>query len=504
MTANSTIPILFYNASIFYRNKLIKGFLLVDEGRISRIFTESELIPEDIIKLKSSGIDCQGDLLLPGFVDTHVHFRDMEQTYKETIMTGSQAAISGGVTSVFMMPNTKPHLSTPELVKKYQSLCSAPYCNVGINAGINSSFEFSFIAEYKKLGISALKIFPGNRSEKVPLEWGFPFGELYQKIQNQSLDPHSTFAQSTEPAKIALKASYWYRLMVECAKNKIKILIHPELAYDEPKIDQVFNQALHEAQAQGFKNPLLYAHSESHPIETNEFRIVEYLIQLLIDCFPEPSEAPHLHICHVTSPKVVDLVNRAMDEKGLSITIEITPHHMFLNYGSDLYNQHFGKVLTPLRAVSVQEKLFEKVQNNEIFSIATDHAPHSYEEKISDFKTAPSGFPGVDIAAVLLLSKVFSYQFSLENLIRYYSSRPAELFLLKTKGKIEIGYDADLVLVKKVLPYRIQAEKSLSKAKWSPYENLEVCAQIDRVFLMGEEVFNAEKGIIAARGKLLM
>ena len=75
---------------------------------------------------------------------------------------------------------------------------------------------------------------------------------------------------------------------------------------------------------------------------------------------------------------------------------------------------------------------------------------------------------------------------------------------MKTKGKIEIGYDADLVLVKKVPPYRIQAEKSLSKAKWSPYENHEVCAQIDKVFLMGEEVFNAEKGIIAARGKLLM
>ena len=145
MTADSKNPILFFNASLFYRNKLFKGFLLVDDGRISRIFTESELIPENIIKLKSSGIDCQGNLLLPGFIDTHVHFRDMEQSYKETIMTGSQAAISGGVTSVFMMPNTKPHLSTPELVKKYQSLCSVPYCNVGINAGINSGFESPFI-----------------------------------------------------------------------------------------------------------------------------------------------------------------------------------------------------------------------------------------------------------------------------------------------------------------------------------------------------------------------
>ena len=143
------------NANIFSEGHVIKGSLILNQGKIQAIDTESTL--EELSQQGENIFDCQDNLVLPGFVDCHVHFRDLEQEEKETLETGSKAALSGGVTTVLTMPNTKPALTTSDLVKQYSELSRELFCNIGVIGGIGYGFPFEEFAKMQLQGIWALK-----------------------------------------------------------------------------------------------------------------------------------------------------------------------------------------------------------------------------------------------------------------------------------------------------------------------------------------------------------
>jgi dihydroorotase len=489
-----------YNASIFTQEVILKGFIVINNGKIAQITKGTPDAQVINLILEENRLDCKDYLVLPGFIDTHVHFRDTGQSHKETLETGSKCAISGGVTTVLTMPNTNPPLSTLSNIQNYLHLGEKQeklYCNIGLIAGVNDGFSCEELPNWKKNPIFGIKIYPGSTSQALPLEWSANW---------QNDDNPDAFYNTLEQKIQTLKQKdiqNWDLLCKSAQKSGLPILFHPELPLTSDILNEKFEQTLQQAIIANHPNPHLKAHSESHSIVGNERALVEMVIIYIMKLFPDPLQACHVHFCHVSSVEIVELIEKTLIAKGYPASIEISPHHMLLHNQLPFEQEAFGKVLCPLRDPEQQIKMLKLCQEGRMTTIGTDHAPHTKEEKSQSFILAPSGFPGVDKAAILLLTRVFKFHLALVKLVTAYSTKPAELFGLTNKGKLEIGYDADLIVVKKVEPYLLDPSNSFGKCKWSPYKNQEVTALIDKVFLKGHLVFDPTNDIIEAKGNFV-
>lgn len=487
--------VFFTNASIFTDGEIVKGTLVVENRKIVKIIPDAYNSNSNYSK--EHIIDCQGGLLLPGCVDCHVHFRDLEQEYKETLETGSMAALSGGVTTVLTMPNTKPSLSTAEMVKKYRELPRKLYCNIGIIGGINEDFNFNELTKMKSIGIYGIKIYPGAKSKELPLEWKQKWTEV-AAISKQLRDPASILAQLQQ------NFTQWQALFTKAKELDLPIIFHPEMPEESTKLHETFLTALGEGMNPDLhlSSPELFAHNESHPIIGNEFSLVQMICSILQQTYADPSQSPRVHFVHISSTKCIDYIAQ-LKERGFPITFEVSPHHVLLNYTHSIHPPAFGKVLDPLRSPEEQNALWEYTHEGKIDMIGTDHAPHSYEEKVMNFEGAPSGFPGVDIALPLLLSQVAQYRIALDKVVQFYAENPAKIYQIPNKGKIAPGYDADLVLVDRCDPYKFSPDQSFSKAKWSPYTGQTIFFKIKQVYIAGELAFDSSKTFISPKGQWL-
>ncbi|MHA1777561.1 MAG: dihydroorotase [Promethearchaeota archaeon] len=482
------------NGQIFTQNKIISGFLVIEGNSIQQI-GEGAYIRRN----SETIIDVQQALIIPGFIDMHVHFRDMEQASKETLESGSKGALHGGVTSVVTMPNTIPPLSTPTVLKKYwQKIKSQPvYCNIGYYASVKAGFSLSNIPEMKKLGIQGIKIYPGDFSEELELQW--------KDGWRSDLDP-TEFSQKIPEILKNFQNEYpaWKKLFETAKEHDLLILFHPELPREANLRYKIYEHGLQIAKTEKVPNPHLFAHHVAHPVYTNELALVEMLISLLYKYFPDPTQAPHVHFVHVSSANVVEIIHLMLKQKGYPCSIEASPHHLFLNYDMLFSSENKAKVLVPLRSAEIQENLKKKWQENQIDTIGTDHAPHTLAEKQQDFSTAPSGFPSIDFAGQILLSQVFENQISLEQLVNMYSTRPAQLLKLNRKGIIAPQMDADLIVVRKTDPYKISQAQMKSKQKWTPWDSFQVSAEIEYVILGGHLVYDKSKDLCLPHGNFLM
>ncbi|MHA1475753.1 MAG: amidohydrolase family protein, partial [Promethearchaeota archaeon] len=174
-----------------------------------------------------------------------------------------------------------------------------------------------------------------------------------------------------------------------------------------------------------------------------------------------------------------------------------------LNYDMKFTSESFAKVLVPLRSQEIQQNLFKNVQENLIDTIGSDHAPHSLEEKSSTFEKAPSGFPSLDFAALIILTQFFNNKLKIEQVVSYLSTRSAKIFNIPNKGMIREGFDADFVVIDEVKPYLIKGENAHGMQKWTPWEKFELKTKIKKVFLSGTEVYDSDQGFIEANGKFL-
>jgi len=446
------------NAKIFTGNKLIDGALFIQSGKIQTIIKLP--VEEKLDKIRSQNsevveIDCEKRIVLPGIIDIHAHLRDMGQQEKETFQTGTKAALFSGITTVLNMPNTKPPAISEEQVKKWMEQARDNiYNNVGFISGVPKNIDEKEIKKILDLSVFGFKIYPLSPLSEI--NWYDP--DNLQKIFKIS------------------------------AKYGIPIFIHADFPLPEEEKDNI-KQKIKNGKVQYLK-----IHNELYPQE-NEARFIKYVLtnyeKLINDNKSQIKNLPKIHFCHISCKESYELLSDL--SKDFDISFEVTPHHLLLSQEIILENESIGKVIPPLRKKSDAEFLFGKLKKGEIEFIGTDHAPHTMKEKSQHFFEAPSGFPGFETYALKMLDKVFENLLPIEYFVKAASENPAKRFNIFNKGFIEEGYDADLIIIEKIKSAHFQSNLFLSKAKFTPFENLNSLDRsstvlIWKVFLGGSEI----------------
>ncbi|WXG41164.1 MAG: dihydroorotase family protein [Candidatus Freyarchaeum deiterrae] len=438
---SSTVDLVLKNAKIFTFQGIVTGGLAVEKQKIVKLSKEPELPRADEV------VDAKGFLLLPGLIDSHVHLRDMELSYKEDFYTGTCAAAAGGITTVIDMPNTVPRTSSLKaLVEKKEEARKKIVVNLAFHAGFPS--RLNEVEKMAKEGIVGFKIYPHDPSEEI--DW---------KNEEETLS--------------YLKAA---------ANNNLPVSIHPDDL-------ETINKLQSELRQQKLTDIEVFL--GSHPAITEKKAIIKFAKWgIKTGC--------HIHICHVSSGESLATIKEEQI-KGAKLTCETTPHHLFLTKDEIKKQGAFAKVLPPLRTQNDNSALWAALLGGLINTLASDHAPHSLAEKEKPFQDAPSGFPGLETMLPLMLTKVARGDLRLEKLIELTSRSPAQIFKLENKGMLLEGYEADMVLVDFKEKWKINPEKFYSKSKFSPFDGWKVTGKAKMVFIKGLCVMSDEQ-IIAPQG----
>ncbi len=424
---SSTVDLVLKNAKVFTFHGIITGGVAVDNGKIVKLSKEPEIFRADEV------IDAKGFLLLPGLIDSHVHMRDLQLSYKEDFYTGSCAAAAGGITTVIDMPNTAPRTSSfKALREKKAEARNKIVVNVAFYAGFPS--RLTEVKQLAKEGIVGFKMYPHDPSEEVDFE-------------------------NEEQVRLYFEA---------VAENNLPVSIHPDDLETIKKLQS-------ELQQQKLSDIEIFL--GSHPPTSERKAIVKYAeLGIKAGC--------RLHFCHVSSMESLAAIKEEQS-KGAKITCEATPHHLLLTEEEIKKHETFSKVLPPLRSQNDNTALWAGILDGTINILVSDHAPHSFSEKQKPFLEAPSGFPGLETMLPTMLTKVAYGDLRLEKLVELTSSSPAKIFKLENKGMLIEGYDADMVLVDVKEKWKIDPEKFYSKSKFSPFKDWKVVGKVRKTFIKG-------------------
>ncbi|MFO7925753.1 MAG: dihydroorotase [Halobacteriota archaeon] len=378
------------------------------DGRVRDVRVEGESIAEIGSELETSdeSIDASGKLLLPGMIDAHVHFREPGFSDKETWETGARSAAAGGVTTVFDQPNTDPPTIDAASYEKKAEFAAESIVDYAINGGVTDEWVPDELL-VKPLGA---------------------LGEVF-------------LADSTGEMGIGTDL---FEKAVERAHNEnIPVTVHAEDAalFDESVRDRTDADAW------------------------SAYRTAEAEIQAIEHaCSVSDRLNSTVHIAHTSTPEGVDVVSEA------GMTCEVSPHHLFLSRDDLAELGTLGRMNPPLRSENRRGDMFRRLVDGTIDIVATDHAPHTLEEKDAGIWDAPSGVPGVETALPLLLEQARRGRISYERVRDVTAANVAEIFDLDSKGRIEAGFDADLVLVDPDESAELRADELHSKCEWTPFE----------------------------------
>ncbi|MCO8246885.1 MULTISPECIES: dihydroorotase [unclassified Haladaptatus] len=373
-----------------------------------RIDTDAGRISAVGSSLTESGevVDATGKLLLPGAIDAHVHFRQPGFSHKETWETGSKSAAAGGVTTVVDQPNTNPPTVDAASFDEKAELAAKSYVDYGINGGVTPDWN------------------PDELFEKPILA----LGEVF-------------LADST--GKMGIEEDL-FRVAVERATdNYVVVTVHAE------------NADLFDSDAKSRDDADAWSAYRTAEAEADA---VERACKIGNDL------DARLHIAHTSTPEGIDVA------KDAGATCEVTPHHMFLSRDHLDELGTFGRMNPPLRSEERREEVFARVANGTVDMIATDHAPHTREEKDAGIWDAPSGVPGVETMLPLLLEQARNGNLSYERVADLTARNPSKVFGLPRKGRIEEGRMADLVLVDPDESREIRADDLHTNCDWTPFE----------------------------------
>lgn len=367
------------------------------------------------------------NLILPAGIDLHVHFRDPGFTHKEDFSTGSAAAAFGGISCIFDMPNTRPQTVSMQTLKDKTHIASQKSCvDFGLYAAINDE-NVGMLDELSKL-CAGFKIFLGSSTHSLSL--------------------------SPQNLRVAL---------AEANRTKKITLLHAE---DE-----------HCLKAHKDKEHNLIDHLRCRSAECEETAI-RTIIQNSHDL------SSPIHICHLSSCEGFE----ALRKRPTNISVGVTPHHLLFDVHSLDTKPAFYKVNPPIRSSFDRDTLWYGINTKLIDLFESDHAPHTEEEKNVDFDSAPSGVPGVETIYPLFLAAMKKGQLTLDTLLNMLCEKPAQLLRLP-KGKIEIGRDADFIVVDLKKTQVIAAEHLHSKCGWTPFEGFPAVFPT-MVFIRGEKVID--------------
>ncbi len=409
----------------------LKNCTLAD-GSQTDILIDNGLIKQLGVSLQANEIiDCTGKTVLPGIIDVHVHFRVPGAEHKEDWQTGSAAAAAGGVTSVIEMPNTDPAtIDQQTLDDKKKIAARDSVINYGLYLGATTDNAAGIVSVQ---GAAGIKIFMGSST-----------GNL--------------LVAKDEDISAALQAGC--RLYAFHAEDEFLINAKRESTPDtnRPSIHSVL------------RGP------------EAAIRAVERIIALAAKFHAR------VHICHVNTAAEVELISQAKNE-GVRITAEVSPHHLLLNESIYESMNNLAKVNPPLRTKRDNAALWQGLADGAIDIIATDHAPHLPSEKKQPYDQAPAGLPEVQTSLPLMLNAVHEGKTTLQQLQQFMAKRPAQLFGLIGKGKIAVGYDADLAIVDTKIRKKVSAHEMLSKCGWTPYDGWEVTGWPIMTLVNGNIVF---------------
>ena len=370
-------------------------------------------------------LDFRNKIILPAGVDIHVHFRDPGMTNKEDFFTGSSAAAFGGVSCVFDMPNTIPQTTNVQTISdKILNAESKSLVDFGVYAGITNS-NLNNIERLSKY-CSGFKIYLGSSTNSL-------------KFNKVNLREALSQISSTDKS----------------------VFFHAE---DEELL--IKNKAIEKD---------ITDHLRSRPSVCEETSLKDILLA---------SQRLNLkiHICHLTSLEGLEILK----SRSHNITCGVTPHHLLLSAEKNMGSQTFYKVNPPLRSSFDKESLFNAARNGNIDVIESDHAPHTKEEKDTEFEGAPSGLPGVETMLPIFLYLAKKEKISYQRVISLLCRRPAEI-LDVPKGKIEIGSDADFIIIDLKDEKKIKADSLHSKCGWTPFEDWPAIFP-SHVFIRGEKL----------------
>ena len=418
------------NCKIVNENNTLESDIAIKNNRI-------ELIGSDINAESSDVVDVNGRYVIPGLIDDQVHFREPGLTHKGEIATESKAGLAGGVTSYFEMPNVNPTTTTNEnLTKKFELASTRSLSNYSFHLGASNTN----IEEIKKVDINqaaALKVFMGASTGEMLVD---------------SID--------------ALDDIFHYSplIVVTHCEDQKTIVDNEKLFYEK------------------FGNDLS---AEQHHLIRN----VEscYLSSSLAVSLAKKYDSD-LHVFHLTTEKEMDLFTSG-DVIGKKITAEVCVHHMHFNdsYYSDLGNQI--KCNPSIKEESDRLALIKALHDNKIDIIATDHAPHTWDEKMSDYRDAPAGLPLVQHGLQILMDFYHQDILSLETIVEKTSHNVAKRFQVKDRGYIREGYYADLAILDIDKPYTVSEENILYKCGWSPFSEKTFNSSIYMTIVNGHVAF---------------
>ncbi len=428
------------NARISRGQQILEANIAVDDGKIVRI------AKKDNTPSASQRIDLGGLLVLPGVIDVHTHLRDEELSYKEDFYSGTAAAANGGVTLAIDMPNNKPVTQSVETLRKRMKIASE---RTIINIAFHSAFP-ERIGETKQLVEEGAKSFKFFMSQKIG-----------------GLDPRDEESTLTAFKKVAEIDS-----SISVHAEDIKILEKKEAEM----------KASHRNNIDAY----MYAHSVMA-----EHQAIEQILE------KSYRARARLHICHVSTKKGLNMITKTK-KRGQPVTCEVTPHHLLLTSSDARKLGALGLTNPPLRTSDDVSSLWDAIRRDQIDIIASDHAPHSVDEKNakSIWETAP-GISGLETLLPLMLTEVNRGHVSLSKLVSLLSERPASLFNIQQRGYLREGFCADLIVVDMKKEWTIDSSKFFSKAKYSPFDGWRVRGKPVKTFVGGRIVM--EEGEITAK-----
>lgn len=421
------------NVKLHHRGRIIEGGIHIADGRIKKLGKAANLPGAD------QTINGHGFLAIPGPIDVHTHLRDMELSAKEDFYSGTCAAAAGGYTTVLDMPNTvPPTTSARRLEEKAQVASKKVVVNVGFHAaGLSDEAEMCNLA---KAGAFSFKLYLLK-----------PIDGLKPEDDNELKALFSTSARLEVPVTVHAEDG--------------KFVEEKKLVSEKPESSKSF--------------------LEAHGPEAEE-RAVDRVLRLA-------TSGCQIHFCHVSAERTVRKILAAR-KRGRKVTMEVTPHHMLLS--SRAIDDMKGVALTvpPVRKASEARALWSSFRNGKIDLVASDHAPHTMEEKSRDSLWAtPPGIPGLETTLPLLLTRVNSGQLSLERFIESVSRMPAEIFSLKYRGSLSEGSAGDVTLINLRQRFVVKAESFYSKAKHSPFDGFQCKGRPVRTIVGGVTVMEDDE-----------
>ncbi len=439
---------------------LIKNGKIINEGKIyqSDIYIEDEIIKEisPSISLKLSDtltIDAGGNYVIPGLIDDQVHFREPGLTHKGDIYTESRAAVAGGITSFLEMPNTIPQTITQDkLNEKFtiaskKSIANYSFMFGGTNDNINE------ILKLDPKEVPALKIFLGSSTGNMLVDNIDALEEIFLKCNL----PIAVHCEDENTIRENLK------LYTDLYGKKIPIKFHSKI-----------------------RNEKACYLSSSMAIDLAK------------------KTGARLHVFHVSTKKETDLFLNSIDLKDKKITAEVCIHH--LTFTEDDYKKYGTRIKwnPSIKSSIDQDGLWKALNDDRIDIIATDHAPHTYEEKSNDYLNCPSGGPLVQHSLVTMLEGYHNNKIKLEKIVEKMCHNPAILYEIKNRGFIKEGYYADIVIFNLNNPWTVHKNNILYKCGWSPFEGNTFRSRISHTMVNGNIVFNNDMIFNKKLGKKLI